>query len=266
MRPRRFENNISEASEATPVVWVVDGDPIVRGQLESLIRSEGWQPRMFVSGRELTACRRELIPGCMILDVQNPDLTDLELRKLIAERPEMPLICIAADGDVPMTVKAMKAGAIEFITKPFRNDHMLTAIRSAIEHSVVAVSCEDGLRQLRARYAALTLRERQVLELVVGGKLNKLIAVNLGISLITVKAHRGSVMRKMRAQSFADLINMAAILAVSHESIDDMRIERAPTTRPGATASFTRTMLMRFGLLRGPGFMLAAERVNQAAW
>lgn len=263
MKPRRFENDVSEA---TPVVWAVDGDPAVRGELESLIRGEGWQARMFASSRELTACRRELIPGCMILDVKNSNLNDLELRKLIAQRPEMPLICIAAEGDVPMTVKAMKAGALEFIAKPFRHDHMLAAIRSAIEHSMVAVSCEDGLRQLRARYASLTFRERQVLELVVGGKLNKLIALSLGISLITVKAHRGRVMRKMRAQSLADLINMAAILAVSHEPIDDIRIERSPITQASATATFTRTMLMRFGLLRGPGFRLVTERVNQAAW
>ena len=238
---------------------VVDGNPAVRETLESLIRTEGWQPRMFASGRELLDRPRELTPGCAILDARSPDLGDLELQKLIADRPEMPIICIASDGDVQMTVKAMKAGALEFMTKPLRNDLMLTAIASAIEHSRVAVSCEAKLRELHARYASLTGRERQILHLVEKGTLNKLIAFELGISEITVKAHRANVMRKMRAQSLADLINMTITLAVSHISIDDIQVDHSPATRPIATASFTRPMLMRLGLLSAPGLRLAMD-------
>jgi len=199
--------------QVTPIVFVVDDDVSVRESLELLVRCEGWQPTTFCSAQEFLACPRALVPSCLVLDVSLPGLNGLDLQKRVAvERTAMPIIFITGYGDVPMTVQAMKAGAVEFLTKPFNDDVLLTAIRAALERSRVALSLEADMRVLRDRYASLSQRERQVMALVVSGLLNKQVGGELGISEITVKAHRGKVMQKMKADSLADLVKMAARL------------------------------------------------------
>ena len=198
---------------ATPIVFVVDDDISVRESLELLIGSAGWQPRTFVSAREFLACPRVLAPSCLILDVNLPDLNGLDLQKRVAvDRVDMPIIFITGYGDVPMTVQAMKAGAVEFLTKPFSDEVLLGAIRSAIYRSQIALDHEVEMRTMRERHALLSRREQEVMALVVSGLLNKQVGGELGISEITVKAHRGNMMRKMRAGSLADLVTMAATL------------------------------------------------------
>jgi FixJ family two-component response regulator len=200
-------------SDVTPIVFVVDDDVSVRESLDSLIRCAGWQPETFASAQEFLDYPRILIPNCLVLDVSLPGLNGLDLQRLVAdERPDMPIIFITGYGDVPMSVKAMKAGAVEFLTKPFHDDVLLTAIRAALERSQVALSLEAEIRVLRDRYASLSPREQQVMALVVSGLLNKQVGGELGISEITVKAHRGKVMQKMKANSLADLVKMAARL------------------------------------------------------
>ena len=198
---------------ATPTVFVVDDDVSVRKSLELLIASAGWRPELCASAQEFLAQPRDDGPSCMVLDVDLPDLNGLDLQKRIAaERPDMPIIFITGYGDVPMTVQAMKAGAVEFLTKPFGEDVMLEAIASAVELSLAALGQEAKRRALRGRYASLSQRERQVMDLVVTGLMNKQVGGELGISEITVKAHRGHVMQKMKAGSLADLVTMGVTL------------------------------------------------------
>jgi FixJ family two-component response regulator len=198
---------------ARPIVFVVDDDISVRESLELLIRCEGWQPETFSSGHEFLARPRAVVPSCLVLDFSLPGFNGLELQKRVAvERTDMPIIFITGYKDVSMTVQAMKAGAVEFLTKPFGEDVLLSAIRTALERSRVALSREAKMRVLQDRYASLSGRERQVMALVVAGLLNKQIGGELGISEITVKAHRGKVMQKMQADSLADLVRMATKL------------------------------------------------------
>jgi FixJ family two-component response regulator len=200
-------------SDVAPIVFVVDDDVSVRESLELLIRCEGWQPTMFASAQEFLDYPRVHIPNCLVLDVSLPGLNGLDLQRLVAgDRTDMPIIFITGYGDVPMTVQAMKAGAVEFLTKPFNDDVLLTAIRAALARSHAALGHEAEMRVLRDRYASLSQRERQVMALVVSGLLNKQVGGELGISEITVKAHRGKVMQKMKADSLADLVKMAARL------------------------------------------------------
>jgi FixJ family two-component response regulator len=199
-----------------PIVFVVDDDVCVRESLESLISSAGWQSETFACAQEFLARPRQLAPSCLVLDMTLPGISGLELQKRIAgERMDMPIIFITGHGDVPMTVQAMKAGAVEFLTKPFRADVLLGAIRHAIDRSNTALGEEAELRVLLDCHATLTPREREVMALVVAGQLNKQVGGELGISEITVKAHRGKVMRKMKADSLADLVNMAARLRLA---------------------------------------------------
>ncbi len=210
------QSKASPKSHATPIVFVVDDDISVRESLELLIRSEGWQPETFASAQEFLAHPRMLVPSCLVLDVSLPGLNGLDLQKRVAvERIEMPIIFITGHGNVPMTVQAMKAGAVEFLTKPFSDDVLLSAIRNAIERSLTALGHEAEMRALRDRYASLTRREREVMALVASGLLNKQVGGELGISEITVKAHRGQAMQKMKADSLADLVKMAARLGLA---------------------------------------------------
>ena len=219
MRSASASDNVPRSSamaHATPIVFVVDDDISVRESLESLIRCAGWQPETFASAEEFIAHPRPFVPSCLVLDVSLPDLNGLDLQKRVAaDRSDMPIIFITGYGDVPMTVQAMKAGAVEFLTKPFGDDVLLSAIRNAIERSQTALSREAERRVLQASYASLSRREREVMALVVSGLLNKQVGGELGISEITVKAHRGQVMRKMKADSLADLVNMAARLRLA---------------------------------------------------
>jgi len=200
--------------DVPPIIFVVDDDLSVRESLELLIKSAGWQPELFVSAQEFLSRPRPSVPCCLVLDVTLPGLSGLELQRQLAERTDMPIIFITGHGDVPMSVQAMKAGAVEFLTKPFKDDVLLDAIRGAIDHSRAALRLDSEMRLLRKRYESLTPREREVMALVVSGLLNKQVGGELGISEITVKAHRGQVMRKMKADSLADLVTMAARLVL----------------------------------------------------
>jgi len=201
-------------SDVTSIVFVVDDDVSVRESLELLIRAAGWQPETFASALEFQSRPRPTVPCCLVLDVTLPGLSGLELQQRLVERTDMPIIFITGHGDVPMSVQAMKAGAVEFLTKPFTNDVLLDAIGGALKRSRTAVRQAAELRVLRSAYASLTPREREVMALVVSGFLNKQVGGELGISEITVKAHRGQVMRKMKADSLPQLVTMAARLGL----------------------------------------------------
>lgn len=202
-------------SQEKPIVFVVDDDASVRESLELLIDFAGWKPETFASAEEFLARPRSLTPSCLVLDVSLPELNGLELQELIAsDRIDMPIIFVTGHGDVPMTVQAMKAGAVEFLTKPFDDEVLLTAIRQAIRRSTATLEDQSELQSLRDCYASLTPREQEVMLLVVSGMLNKQIALKLGISEITVKAHRGKMMLKMKVDSVAELVKVAMRLGV----------------------------------------------------
>jgi FixJ family two-component response regulator len=199
-------------AEVSSIVFVVDDDISVRESLELAIRAAGWEPETFASAQAFLSRPRPMVPCCLVLDVKLPGLNGLGLQKQLVDRTYMPIIFITGNGDVPMTVQAMKAGAVEFLTKPLEEHVLLEAIRAAIERSRVALREELDLRALKDCYASLSTREREVMALVVSGLMNKEVGGELGISEITVKAHRGQVMRKMKAHSLAELVTMAARL------------------------------------------------------
>ncbi|HEX4006373.1 MAG TPA: sigma 54-interacting transcriptional regulator [Acidobacteriaceae bacterium] len=203
----------SDAPADLPTVFIVDGDVAVRESVELLIRHVGWQPVAFAFAHEFLDRPRPLLPNCLVIDVSLQDLNGLDLQKRFAvERSETPIIFIAGEGDVPTSVRAMKAGAVEFLIKPFSDEALLDAIREALKRSSVALGREAEMRSIRDRYASLSHRERQVMALVLSGLLNKQVGAELGISEITVKAHRGRVMQKMGAKSVIDLVKMTARL------------------------------------------------------
>jgi FixJ family two-component response regulator len=205
-----------------PIVFIVDADASVRAALESLIRSAGWQCRTAASAEEFLSRPRAATAACLLVELNLPGASGLELQRLLSDQTEMPIIFMSAHANVPATVQAMKAGAFEFLTKPLVADVLLHAIRQAIEHSQSALRRRTRMQALQERYESLSRREREVMGLVVSGRLNKQVGGELGISEITVKAHRGKLMRKMQAASFAELVNMAASLrrAVSASEAD----------------------------------------------
>src|SRR5262249_16813573 len=212
---RDHASSTSTVTRVTPTVYVVDDDVSVRQSLEMLIDSAGWQSETFASAVEFLASPRPLSPSCLVLDVRLPGLDGLDLQERItADRVDIPIIFITGCCDVPMAVRAMKSGAIEFLTKPFPCDALLDAIGQALERSRRALGYEAEMRELRGRYALLSRREREVMALVVAGRLNKQVAAELGISEITVKAHRGKMMRKMMARSVPDLVKIATRLGI----------------------------------------------------
>jgi len=214
-RTTSHQMGASPTSTAMPIVFIVDDDISVRESLELLVRNENWKPETFASAQEFLNHPRKLVPSCLVLDLSLPGLNGLELQKQLAlEHVDMPIIFVTGYGDVPKTVQAMKAGALEFLTKPLDYDALVSAIRTALERSCLALAQDAEMQELRDRYASLTPREQQVMALVVSGLLNKQVGGELGISEITVKAHRGQVMQKMKADSLATLVKLAAKLHV----------------------------------------------------
>jgi FixJ family two-component response regulator len=216
---RSVRNDAADSSErldATPIIYIVEHDISVREALEALIRDAGWRPLVFAFSQQFLVHPHATAPSCLILDVTLQDLNGLDLQQQIAaERVDMPIIFVTGDGDIPMTVRAMKAGAVEFLTKPFGDEALLGAIQNALACSVTALGTAADLQALQSRYASLSGREREVMALVVTGLMNKQVGGELGISEITVKAHRGRVMRKMKVRSLADLVKVAAKLGIS---------------------------------------------------
>jgi FixJ family two-component response regulator len=222
-------------------VFVVDNDVSVRESTELLIRRAGWQPETFVFAREFFDRPRSLVPNCLVLDVSLQDLNRLDLQKRIAvERAETPIIFIAGQGDVPTSVQAMKAGAVEFLIRQFSDEALLGAIREGLKRSRVALGREAEMRSLRNRYASLSHRERQVIALVVSGLLNKQVGAELGISESTVKGHRGRVMQKMGAKSVPDLVRMATKLRLER-TLSSSRSVYGSRQRPSAGSDTSRS-------------------------
>jgi FixJ family two-component response regulator len=217
VRLQRREGKENDMTTLTtkPIVFVVDDDITIRESLKALIEASGWQAATFASAQGFLARPRPLVPSCLVLDVNLPDFSGLDLQTHVAaDRPDMPVIFITGCGDVKTSVQAMKAGAVEFLTKPFRNDVLMDAVRQALERSRRSLAHDAYVKSLHQSYASLTAREREVMVLVVSGLLNKQVGGELGISEITVKAHRGQVMRKMKADSLPALVNMVACLGV----------------------------------------------------
>lgn len=223
MNPARttvYEMGTPPTSTTVPIVFIIDDDVSVRESLELLVRNENWKPETFASAQEFLNYPKKPIPSCLVLDLSLPGLNGLELQKQLAvEHIDVPIIFITGYGDVPKSVQAMKAGALEFLTKPLNNGVLVSAIRNALERSRLAIAQDADMQELRDRYASLTSRERQVMALVVSGLLNKQVGGELGISEITVKAHRGQVMQKMKANSLAELVKMATRLRLTGTSI-----------------------------------------------
>jgi len=210
------ERSKPSPNSAAPIVFIVDDDISVRESLELLIRSQSWQAETFESAKEFLDRPRVLVPSCLILDVSLPGLNGLELQKRVAvERTEMPIVFITGHGDVPMSVEAMKAGAVDFLTKPFSKDVLVGVIRNALDRSRTVLTDKAEIQTLRGCYASLTPREREVMTLVISGLLNKQVGGELGICENTVKYHRGQAMQKMKADSLADLVRMAARLGLT---------------------------------------------------
>jgi FixJ family two-component response regulator len=211
-----YEMSALPKSTPAPIVFIVDDDVSVRESLELLVRNENWKPETFASAKEFLSHPRTPVPSCLVLDLSLPGLNGLELQKQLAVEPiNTPIIFISGYGDVPKSVQAMKAGALEFLTKPLDNDVLISAIRKALERSRLTLARDAEMQELRDCYVSLTRREQQVMALVVSGLLNKQVGGELGISEITVKAHRRQVMQKMKANSLADLVRMAAKLRLA---------------------------------------------------
>jgi FixJ family two-component response regulator len=223
---------------APPIVFVIHEDACVREWLGALMRSEGWRPETYQSAQEFLARPRAVVPNCLVLDVSLAGTNSLDLQaRLAMQRPDMAIIFVSDHADVPTTVKAMKAGAVEFFTKPLQECLLLSSVREALDRSRVVLAHNAELGALRDRFALLTNRERQVMTLVVAGLLNKQIGGELGISEITVKAHRGQAMQKMKASSLPDLVKMAASLGLSSLSACGMTSQRQNSNGP-AVPSF----------------------------
>ena len=213
-------------SNAEPIVFVVDNDISVRESIKSLIKCGGWRSEAFASAHDFLARPRPAVPSCLVLNASLPDLNGLDLQKRVAvERASTPIIFITDQADVYTSVQAMKAGAVEFLIKPFQDDILLRAIKECLNRSCATLIRDAEMRALRNAYARLSLRERQVMALVVSGLLNKQVGAKLGISEITVKAHRGQVMQKMKAESFADLVRIAMRLRSEHALISSVSAE-----------------------------------------